>query len=231
MDLEQKLNLITYGKLLAGAIGLIIGTLLVLWLTKLETKYKKEKETADKVAKEQKEIADKIAQNPEEYVHDGGGFYLILEVGEVNEPRRKFIVDFGTNPERNRVSLYSDIDNNLVYRILDAEGEAHSVKVPPNFHSFKKGARYFIYCDYGYSKKFSFMRMFIDDRQVGMSSSNNLINFPHKIDPNTGIIGTDMEKKYFGKFTIGFWAVMAAPLPKNKIDKLREITINLDQAL
>ena len=40
-----------------------------------------------------------------------------------------------------------------------------------------------------------------------------------------------MEKKYFGKFTIGFWAVMAAPLPKNKIDKLREITINLDQAL
>ena len=44
----------------------------------------------------------------------GFGISAILTIHSVNEKRRKFILDYGKSEERDRISLYLDIDNNLV---------------------------------------------------------------------------------------------------------------------
>ena len=60
----------------------------------------------------------------------------LLKIQELKEERRKYIFDIGIDPRRNRISLYLDFDNNLVYSIIDNAGVPHTIKIPQKISYF-----------------------------------------------------------------------------------------------
>ena len=144
-------------------------------------------------------VIDSTRDDPAEKVTTGFSLFSILQVGDVPERKRKFIFDCGESISANRLSLFLDFDNNLVFSIIDNSGVTYSVRAVPNFATFKPNATYFLHCSVGYSKDYSFIRIFLDDRQIAMQSFNNKIAGEKLIWRNP-TIGCDMERMFCGKF-------------------------------
>jgi hypothetical protein len=143
---------------------MIITLCLVYWKDERdEAQRKKDKEDFMSEVRSLKIVIDSLSVDPAERVSEGYGISGILMANEVLDNKRKFIYDVGETLDKNRASIYVDADNNMVFRIIDDNGETYSVKATPNFLTYKKNAFYFLYCDIGYSKDYSFMRIYLDD--------------------------------------------------------------------
>lgn len=159
-------------------------------------------EVVKNLAKEIKKLnytIDTLSDDPSERVTDGFSLFAILQVNEVLDKKKKYIFDCGESTTLNRLSLYLDFDNNLVLTIIDNSGVPYSVRAVPNFISFKEKATYFLHCSIGYSKDFSFIRIFLDDRLVGIQTFNNKIS-AEKLNCAMPKIGCDMENHFCGSF-------------------------------
>ena len=159
------------------------------------------------------------------YAGYGGTFVLKIEKLDIAE--RKFILDIGNNTEKNRVSLYLDSKNNLVYRLIDAEGESHLIKIPNSFKTFLLNTWYHFYFDYGYSKDFAFMRLYINNKMMGDSYFQYKINLPEDLDlkNNEMVILNDLTKSYPAKATVSFLSIQNQTFTEEEIRKFMNISI------
>lgn len=159
---------------------------------------------------------DTLSNDPSEKVSEGFSLSSILQIGDILDRRKKFIFDCGESMEINRLSLYLDYDNNLVFTVIDNSGVTYSVRAVPNFVSFKDNASYFLHCDIGFSKEFSFIRIFLDDRLVGIQTFNNRIS-GEKLNMNNFHIGSDMSGNYPGEFMVSSTIVWKKVLNRKEI--------------
>jgi len=158
----------------------------------------------------------------------GFAFQGVFTVHNQTEKRDKFLMDMGDALNRNRVSLYLDINNNLTYRIIDDEGISHVISVPQGINSFQPEAKYLFTIDYGLSAEYSFMRLFINDREVGRQEIQGWLKliFRGPTDPEiskTMLLGCDISKHNFAKFTVAFSAIYKGPMAKQDYKKMFEI--------
>lgn len=144
---------------------------------------------------------DTLSVDPADNVSEGFSLSSILNFDDILDRRKKYVFDCGESLTMNRISLFLDYDNNLVFSIVDNSSVTYSVRTVPNFITFKKGATYFLHCDIGYSKDYSFLRIFLDDRLVGQQSFNNRIA-GEKLKWENCRIGGDLEGKNNGAFMV-----------------------------
>lgn len=139
--------------------------------------------TKTEVKKLREEIG--LGADPYNVTKNGFSFYLILEYSEVTDFRRKFLFDLGESEQFNRVSLYFDIDNNIIFRIIDKNGESFICKAPRLAYVFNPNSPFIIYADCGTSQGYSFMRLLINGQEVFRNSSNSEIEFLGKAFTDT----------------------------------------------
>jgi hypothetical protein len=132
---------------------------------------------------------------------------VLVSIEELKQKRRKYIFDIGNDPNRNRISLYLDFNNNLVYSIIDNDGVPHTIKVPQKIYTFEFNTFYFLHCEYGDSKDFNFMRFSINNNHFDPLKFRNKLEIPDNLQNNNGTIFTDIEKKEFSSMTISFYSV------------------------
>lgn len=110
-------------------------------------------------------------------VKKGFSLYIALYAKEILDLRRKHLLDFGASESNNRVSVYFDIENNLVFRIIDQTGETFSCKIPTSSYTIHPDIPFMIYCDFGSSESYSFLRMSVNNNELCRTTSPNKINF------------------------------------------------------
>jgi len=127
---------------------------------------------------------------------------FIMKPGQIDQQRRKFLIDIGEESDLNRISVYLDRSNNLVYRIFDQEGESHLIKIPKRIHTFQLESYYHFYFDYGVTGDYSFMRMYINNKEMGKIIFEEKLNMPEKVNKENLTIGADIFGQNTSKFTI-----------------------------
>lgn len=159
------------------------------------------------------------------YAGYGGSF--VLKIEKLDRAKRKFILDIGNDTEINRVSLYLDSKNNLVYRLIDEEGESHLIKIPNSFKTFLLNTWYHIYFDYGYSEDFAFMRLYINNKMMGDSYFHYKINIPKDLDLNNNemVILNDLTKSYPAKATVSLLSIQNQTFTEEEIRKLMNVSL------
>lgn len=130
----------------------------------------------------------------------GLAWYALLTPYKCDVHKLQYIVDVGVDPQRDRWSVYIDEHNMLRFEIKDSNGVPYSISVPPGSHGFDFGALCHVICEFGNSDKFAFMRILINNR----AAAEQHFQFPIRISSDFKLtIGTDIEKKHFGSFTLG----------------------------
>lgn len=172
-------------------------------------------------------IIDSLSVDPAERDSVGLGLSGILTIGDIPDRRRKFLFDIGQSTEHDRMSLYLDFDNNLVFRVIDSHGETYSLRVVENFITFKQGAKYFIYCDVGSSKNYSFLRLYLDDRRIGIQEFNSKIDIAPINTMKRATMGADIDGNNAGKYTISMWGFYNNPLKKKELNQIMNRQIKL----
>jgi hypothetical protein len=158
----------------------------------------------------------------------GLAFQAVFTIHTQTEKRDKYLMDMGDALNRNRVSLYLDENNDLIYRIIDDIGTPHIIRVSQGINTFQPEAKYLFTIDYGLSPNYSFMRLFINDREVGRHEIQGWLKlvFRGPTDPDiskTMLIGCDISKHNFAKFTVAFSAIYKGPMAKQDYKKMFEI--------
>jgi hypothetical protein len=193
-------------------------------ISKLEQKIgQRKKEEADQI---QKAFENKMLDNLDAKLVDradkespGFGISAILTIGNQEEKRKKFILDAG-HENRDRVSLFLDAENNLIYRVIDHEGDAHIIKVPQQLHTFREGVTCYILLELGASQTYSVMRIFINDREVGRSEMDAYLNYVVDKDSKPMIVGADINHQNNGKFTLSTLMSLRGTLTKKQREDL-----------
>lgn len=147
----------------------------------------------------------------------------LLKIQELKEERRKYIFDIGIDPRRNRISLYLDFDNNLVYSIIDNAGVPHTIKIPQKIHTFEFNTLYFIHCEFGDAKEFNYMRLSINNQHFDPLKFKNKLNIPDNLQQKPGTLFTDIEKKEFSSMTISQYSVMRGTMTDEKMNGFMDI--------
>lgn len=127
--------------------------------------------------------------------------------------------------------MYLDTDNNLVYRIIDHEGESHIIKVPEKIHTFRAESVYYLLLEYGFSETYSFMRLFINDKEVARNQMDYKLNLPLEVKPDEMVIAADIKKTNFGKFTLSFLSILKGTLTREQRESLFGATIKFHEAV
>jgi len=158
----------------------------------------------------------------------GLAFQAVFTIHTQTEKRNKYLMDMGDALNRNRVSLYLDANNNLIYRIIDDEGTSHMIRVSQGINTFQPEAKYLFTIDYGLSSDYSFMRLFINDKEVGRHEIQGWLKliFRGPTDPDiskTMLLGCDISKHNFAKFTVAFSAIYKEPMAKQDYKQMFEI--------
>jgi hypothetical protein len=182
------------------------------------------KKSLDSEINSLKYMIDTSFEDPVLKVKNGFSVSGILTIKSDTSHRRKFIFDTGESLYKNRISLYLDPGDNLILRLIDNNGETFSVTRKINFITFKINARYFIYCDVGTSENYSFMRIFLDDREVARQNFNSSINIKSEEDFKGISLGSDIEGENNGNFEMSFLSI-GELLPKKKRVDLMNIMI------
>lgn len=136
----------------------------------------------DSIKNEQRKWREEsgLLSDPCEIAGSGFSFYLVLEYSEISDLRRKFLFDLGESEHFNRISLYFDLDNNIIFRIIDKNGESFICKAPRSSYIFNPNAPFIIYADCGTSFTYSYMRLLISGQEVFRNSSDSEIDFLSK---------------------------------------------------
>lgn len=148
---------------------------------------------------------------------EGYSVNFVMNIRTVDEKKRKYIIDICKDSIKNRISLYLDNNNNLVYRLIDDESEEHIIKIPRKIYSFQLNVWYFIYFDYGYSNDFSFMRLYINDKLVGDKFFKYNLNIPKTLEAKDMFIATDINRQNFSKIELKSVMMIRKTLPERNI--------------
>jgi hypothetical protein len=97
----------------------------------------------------------------------GASIAMVLNINQQNEKRRKYFFDLAENTNTNRISLFLDANDIMVFELIDGFGEKYNVRIPPNIFPFNE--YFFLYCEYGTTEELSFLRVFIENKLVEYS--------------------------------------------------------------
>jgi hypothetical protein len=153
---------------------------------------------------------------------------FVLNLKELAVSERKFILDLGQSLDSNRLSLYLDTENNLVYRIIDKEGEIFSIKVLKSFHNFMLNTWHHIYLDYGITEKYSFMRLYINNKLVDENIINHNVSFSYSINTVKSmiILLNDLSKKSPSNALIALFSLSNKTFTEIEIRKVMNVSID-----
>lgn len=136
-----------------------------------------------------------------------------------------FLFDIGHNESSSRVSLYVNEFSDLIFRVLGEDGTVYSIKVPNDVNKFTLGKVYLIYADYGISKDYSFMRLFLNRKEMGTLKYSSKINFPIEPIKKQLHIGTDIMGSFGGRFYFMEQIIWNNPFPTNERIKIMDDVI------
>ena len=125
-------------------------------------------------------LSDQINPDLAKNITQGFSIYMVLAQKEVSDNRRKYIFDYGQSINKNRISLYFDASNNLMFSIINQNGEPYTCSVPASSYTIIPNIPFFVFMDCGTSPTSSFMRVRINDRVVYESKSQFAIDFIDK---------------------------------------------------
>ena len=123
----------------------------------------------------------------------------IIKISKVDSSKRKYIYDAGKDLSRNRVSIYLDHEDNLVFSIIDRNGTPNTVTVEKKLHTFTYNDALFVHCQYGYESGVSFMRVTINGRHYPNRYFKRRLKIPKDIQKQEGVLMTNLEKTDFAK--------------------------------
>lgn len=140
----------------------------------------------------------------------------VFEIEPNFRNRNGFLFDLGKDDNRNRVSIYMNEALELVYRVIDNEKTIYSIKVPFSVGKFQVGKPYLIYVDYGTSDNYSFMRLFLNNKEMGILKYNSKIDFPVSTKDDNFKIGYDIHNEHPGFITFLENTSYQRPIPTNE---------------
>lgn len=183
-----------------------------------KSKIEKQNQEKDKV-----EVIDAINKTHDLIgIKEFPGFTIttLVSIEELNDKRRKYIFDIGVDPNTNRISLYLDNGNNLVYCIIDNDGVPHTIKIPQKIHTFEFNTLYFLHCEYGDAEEYNFMRFSINDTHFEPLKFKNKLDIPKNLQQSNTTMFTDIEKKKYSLMTISQFLVAHVAFTDDQKDKL-----------
>lgn len=129
---------------------------------------------------------------------------IVFNLAEQSISRRKYIFDLADQPDRDRLSLYLDADNILIFQIVDNKGEIYNIKIPPKEYSFNKFM--FLNCEYGTTEEFSFLRLFINNKLIEQRKFKFKISLPEDFKDHSTIMA-DIYGKNNTTMTVAFYSL------------------------
>lgn len=228
-DIEKKIENKTFQQKFVGFIIAVFALLIFLiekkdnFSDQLEAKENKDQKRFEAIIEKFEMIS-----NPDTLLNSiqkGKSFYTVLSLNQNPDYKRKYISDIIYDKSPGQISLYLDVDNNLVFRIVDLQGETYTLKIAQQVHGLIKEKPHFIYCDFGSSDDYSFMRMFINEKEVGRLNLSSYVDFPNSnIVKKT--IGSDITGSYSSSFMLSEIVFFDKPFLKKEIDSLRVKVLN-----
>lgn len=228
-DIEKKIENKTFQQKFVGFIIAVFALLIFLiekkdnFSDQLEAKENKDQKRFEAIIEKFEMISntDTLLNS----IQKGKSFYTVLSLNQNPDYKRKYISDIIYDKSPGQISLYLDVDNNLVFRIVDLQGETYTLKIAQQVHGLIKEKPHFIYCDFGSSDDYSFMRMFINEKEVGRLNLSSYVDFPNSnIVKKT--IGSDITGSYSSSFMLSEIVFFDKPFLKKEIDSLRVKVLN-----
>lgn len=131
--------------------------------------------------------------------------------------RRKYIFDIAQTENRNRVSLYLDPNNIMIFELIDNVGSIYNVKISKDFYEYAEFM--ILYCEYGINDEFSYFRILIN----GKYKEQNKFKFKIELPVNLQKAMT-LSADIFGKNNIAMeiaeYMVFSGTLGKQSRDGL-----------
>jgi hypothetical protein len=155
----------------------------------------------------------KIPDINSEAEYAGASVALVLALHHQPQVRRKYIFDIAESEVNNRLSLFLDANNVLVFELIDNIGEIYNVKMPSNSYEFDKFMM--LYCEYGTTDEFSFLRVFKNNTILEQTKFKFKINLPRE-NQRQGTVMADINGQNNTAMTASFYAILKSTLGKTK---------------
>lgn len=143
----------------------------------------------------------------------GASIAMVLSINQQQEKRRKYVFDLAENANSNRISLFLDASNIMVFELVDGFGEKYNVKIAPNNFHFNK--YFFLYCEYGYTEELSFLRVFIEDKILEQTKFKFKIDLPTELQKSLTIM-SDLNGENTADINVAFYSIMKGTLGNMK---------------
>lgn len=164
--------------------------------------------------KEFPKIQTKRKIRPDEII-DAHSYFTLLKLKDTSLNRNKYILDAGKFINKDRVSLYVNNKNDLVFRIIDKNKQVDSVFIRNQPNLFKYS--WLVNCEYAYGRDFALLRLFVGD-SLGMEKK-----ILHKAELSSAkgfvqnlTMGSDMTNENGGVFVMAFFATFGKLLEENE---------------
>jgi len=125
--------------------------------------------------------------------YPGFSFQLMIKYVDFSPKKRKYIFDCG-ELNKNRISLFFDLQNNLLFELLDSYGIIHNISI--NHKSLDFDRVQLFNFEYGEMKHSHFLRIYSNKERLGYIEFHSSVN----INIDNLIIGSDLSKKYSTEF-------------------------------
>lgn len=207
--------------------GIILGAILAIYLFIIGPSL----ENQEKLLINDEEIRLNIlSQNLKYYP---GRVFTLLALFRENTSREQeeYIFDYGrrATPNRSRVLVYIDPESNLVFELIDAEGQKHSVLINSKSHLFEFNRKYLWYFEYGNHSFESYIRVFANGKLIAEKTINYDIDIGTLNEVNEFTMGASL----FGYFPAHFdcWTTMITKTALNNEEKRGILNIIYDKKL
>jgi hypothetical protein len=137
--------------------------------------------------------AFQIPEDTSNKEYPGAEVIAVIKLFPQSQYQRKYIFDIGEARDKNRISLFLDANNIMVFELLDNNGEVYNVKISSDEYDFYKDM--VIFCEYGTSNEFSFMQIFINNKLVEQTKFKFKIGLPVNLRGHTTIMGDIFGEK------------------------------------
>ena len=124
------------------------------------------------------------------------GFSIImgLVIKKNLSTRRAFIYDYGNSRYKDRVSIYLNQSNELVFRIFDLLGDPYTVLIQQGKGEFELDRAMFLAFEYGENADSSFIRVLVNASEVGRANLGKRLELSiTKTKVGDFILGADQE--------------------------------------
>jgi hypothetical protein len=132
--------------------------------------------------------------------YPGFSYHMIISIKDSLLKREKYIYDTGSSLLYNRISIFLDEENSLIFRIIDSNSKSYNVKVLKGELEFVPNLLY-ISCEFGFKKNLTFLQILVN----GQIISQKKFDFNVEIESLDGItdqsiFGSNINGDFGGTF-------------------------------